>query len=163
MVEVSYYSHFTNWDSKRSVIFLKLQSFKWLYGNVFAKISLNSNLKRYMHANIHSSAIYNSQDMEATQGPMDRQMDKDGGIYVWGASLVAQMVKNLPAMQETQVQSLDQEDPLEKGMATSPGFLPGESHGLRKLAGYSPWSHNESDMTEWLTNMYGGILFSHEN
>ena len=33
------------------------------------------------------------------------------------ASLVAQMVKNLPAMQETQVQSLGQEDPLEKGMA----------------------------------------------
>ena len=34
------------------------------------------------------------------------------------ASLVAQMVKNLPAMQETRVQSLDQEDPLEKEMAT---------------------------------------------
>ena len=34
------------------------------------------------------------------------------------ASLVAQRVKNLPAMQETQVQSLGQEDPLEKGMAT---------------------------------------------
>ena len=34
------------------------------------------------------------------------------------ASLVAQMVKNLPARQETKVQSLDQEDPLEKGMAT---------------------------------------------
>ena len=34
------------------------------------------------------------------------------------ASLVAQMVKNLPAVQETQVRSLDQEDPLEKGMAT---------------------------------------------
>ena len=34
------------------------------------------------------------------------------------ASLVAQMVKNLPAMQETQVQSLGQEDPLEKRMAT---------------------------------------------
>ena len=34
-----------------------------------------------------------------------------------GASLVAQMVKNLPAMQETGVQSLGQEDPLEKGMA----------------------------------------------
>ena len=33
-------------------------------------------------------------------------------------SLVAQMVKNLPAIQETQVQSLGQEDPLEKGMAT---------------------------------------------
>ena len=35
-----------------------------------------------------------------------------------GASLVAQMVKNLPTMWETQVQSLGQEDPLEKGMAT---------------------------------------------
>ena len=49
--------------------------------------------------------------------------------YVWGASLGAQMVKNLPAMQETWVQSLDWEDPLEKGMATPPVFLPGESHG----------------------------------
>ena len=35
-----------------------------------------------------------------------------------GASLVAQMVKNLPAMRETQVRSLGREDPLEKGMAT---------------------------------------------
>ena len=34
------------------------------------------------------------------------------------ASLVAQMLKNLPAIQETQVQSLGQEDPLEEGMAT---------------------------------------------
>ena len=39
------------------------------------------------------------------------------------ASLVAQMVKNLPAMQETWVQSLDQEDPLEKGMATHSSIL----------------------------------------
>ena len=39
------------------------------------------------------------------------------------ASLVAQMVKNLPAMQETQVQSLGQEDPLEKGMATHSSIL----------------------------------------
>ena len=40
-----------------------------------------------------------------------------------GASLVAQMVKNLPAMWETQVQSLGWEDPLEKGMATHASFL----------------------------------------
>ena len=39
------------------------------------------------------------------------------------ASPVAQMVKNLPAMQETQVQSLGQKDPLEKGMATHSSFL----------------------------------------
>ena len=39
------------------------------------------------------------------------------------ASLVAQMVKNLPAMQETWVQCLGQEDPLEKGMATHSSIL----------------------------------------
>ena len=39
------------------------------------------------------------------------------------ASLVAQMVKNLPAMQETQLQSLGQEDVLEKGMATHSSIL----------------------------------------
>ena len=39
------------------------------------------------------------------------------------ASLVAQTVKNLPAMQETWVQSLGQEDPLEKGMATHSSIL----------------------------------------
>ena len=40
-----------------------------------------------------------------------------------GASLVAQLVKNLPAMQETQVQSLGHEDPLEKGMVTHSSIL----------------------------------------
>ena len=57
------------------------------------------------------------------------------------------MVKNLPTMQETWVQSLGQEDPLEKDMATHTGFLPGELHGLKSLVGYSPWSHKELDMT----------------
>ena len=40
-----------------------------------------------------------------------------------GASLVAQMVKNLPTMQETQVQCLDWEEPLEKGMAPHSSIL----------------------------------------
>ena len=51
---------------------------------------------------------------------------------VW-ASLVAQMVKNLPAMQETWVQSQGQEDPLEKGWLPTPIFLSEESHGQRSL------------------------------
>ena len=54
-------------------------------------------------------------------------------------------------MWEIQVQSLSQEDPLEKETATHWVFLPGESHGWRSLTGYSPWSHKELDMTEWLT------------
>ena len=44
-------------------------------------------------------------------------------ISVGWASLVAQTVKNLPAMQETQVQSLGQKDTLEKGMATHSSIL----------------------------------------
>ena len=51
-----------------------------------------------------------------------------------GASLVAQTVKHLPAMWETWVPFLGQEDPLEKEMA----LLPGKSHGRRSLIGYSP-------------------------
>ena len=43
-------------------------------------------------------------------------------MKLW-ASLVAQMVKNLPAMSETRVLSLGQEDPLEKGMATHSSIL----------------------------------------
>ena len=42
---------------------------------------------------------------------------------MWQASLVAQMVNNLPTVQETWVQSLGQEDPLEKGMATHSSIL----------------------------------------
>ena len=57
------------------------------------------------------------------------------------ASLVAQMVENLPAMQETQVSLLGQEDPLEKKWQPIPVFLPGEFHGQWSLAGCSPWSH----------------------
>ena len=57
-------------------------------------------------------------------------------------------VKNLPVMQEMQVQSLGQEDPLEEGMATIPVFLPGESRGQRSLVGCCPWGHTESDTTE---------------
>ena len=45
------------------------------------------------------------------------------GYYLGGAFLVAQMVKHLPTMQETQVQSLGQEDPLEKEMATHSSTL----------------------------------------
>ena len=58
------------------------------------------------------------------------------------------VVKSLPTMWETQVQSLDRDDLLEKGMATHSSFLPRESHGQRSLVGYRPWGHKELDMTE---------------
>ena len=62
------------------------------------------------------------------------------------ASPVAQLVKNPLAMRETWVQSLDWEDPLEKGKATDSIFWPGEFHGL-----YSPWGSKESDTDERLS------------
>ena len=65
------------------------------------------------------------------------------------ASLVAQTVKNLPAMQDTQVQSLGQEDPLEKGMATHSSILSRRIPWTEEPS--SPCSHKELHMTEQLT------------
>ena len=63
----------------------------------------------------------------------------------WLTSLVAQTVKRLPTMQETRVQSLGQEDLLEKEMAIHSSTL---AWKIRWMAGYSPWGRKESDMTE---------------
>ena len=67
--------------------------------------------------------------------------------YLW-VSLVAQLVKNPPAMWETWVQSLGWEKaPGEgKGYLPTPVFWPGEFHGL-----HSPWGHKELDTTEQLS------------
>ena len=45
------------------------------------------------------------------------------GLFVYWASLIAQLIKNLPAMQETPIQFLGQKDPLEKGWLSTPVFL----------------------------------------
>ena len=68
-------------------------------------------------------------------------------MAIYRASLVAQMVTNLSAVQETWVRFLGWEDPLEKAMAT-PVFFPGEFYRQRSLMGYSPWGHKESGLTE---------------
>ena len=51
------------------------------------------------------------------------------------------MIKNLLAMQETQVLSPGWEDPLQEEMAPTPVLLAGKSPGQRILLGYSPWGH----------------------
>ena len=65
-------------------------------------------------------------------------------------SLVAQMVKHLPTMWETQVQSLGQEDLLEKEMATHSSILAWKIPWMEEPVGYSPWGCKESDTTEQL-------------
>ena len=66
------------------------------------------------------------------------------------SSLVAQTVKkNLPAMQETSVRSLGQEDPLEKEMATHSSILAWEIPWIEERGGlYSPWGYKQLDKTE---------------
>ena len=58
-------------------------------------------------------------------------------VYLQRASMVVQMVKNLPVVQETRVQSLGREDPVGRECIPTPVFLPEKSHGQRSLVGYS--------------------------
>ena len=77
-------------------------------------------------------------------------------IYIFCASLVAQTVKNLPTMRETQI-SLDPwvgKIPWRREWLHTPVFLPGESHRHRSLAGHSPWGRKESDTTEQLSLLF---------
>jgi len=72
------------------------------------------------------------------------------------AFLVAQMVKNLPAMQETWVWSpgweIQGSSPQRREWIPTPVFFPGEFHAQRSLEGYCPWGRKELDMNEWLTH-----------
>ena len=67
--------------------------------------------------------------------------------YSW-VTLVAQLIKNLPAIQETLVCSLGRKDPLEKKTATHSSTLAWRIPWTESLAGYSPWGRKGSDMTE---------------
>ena len=67
---------------------------------------------------------------------------------ILGTSLVAQTVKNLPAMQETWVDHWVRKIPWRSEWQLISGFLPGESHGQRSLMGYSPWGCTELDLTQ---------------
>ena len=69
---------------------------------------------------MESPSVVRNQILSVKHGP-DPAFSRDSPLN--GASLVAQSVKNLPAVQETQVRSLGWEDPLEKEMATHPSIL----------------------------------------
>ena len=75
-----------------------------------------------------------------------------GRGHLWPLTLVAQMVKNLPAVQETRVQSLDGEDPPEKGMATHSRILAWRIPWTEEPGGLQSRGHKKWDTTEWLTH-----------
>ena len=66
-------------------------------------------------------------------------------------SLVAQMVKNLPAMWRPRFDPWVGKISWKRAWQPTPLFLPREFHGQRSLVGYSPWGHNKWDTTKWLT------------
>ena len=66
-------------------------------------------------------------------------------------------VKNLPALQETRVGSLNREDPLEKEMASHSSILVWRIPWTEE-PGYSPWGRKESDTTERLSNTHNNIF-----
>ena len=73
------------------------------------------------------------------------------------AILISQCLKNLPAIQEIQemwIQSLRHKDPLDGEMATAPVFLTEKSHEQRRLVGYGPKGHKESDTIEQLNTWH---------
>ena len=65
-------------------------------------------------------------------------------FYSQGASLVAQTVKSLPAVRETQVRSLGWEDPLEKEMATPSSILAWKIPWMEEFGRLRPWGRKES-------------------
>ena len=69
----------------------------------------------------------------------------------FGASLVAQTVKNLSSVQETRFDPWVGKIPSGREWQPTPVFLPGEFHGQRSLAGYGSWGCKELDTTERLS------------
>ena len=73
------------------------------------------------------------------------------------ASLVAQVVKSLPAVQDLQVQSLGWEGPLEEKMATNSSILAWEIPRTEEPSGYHSRGHKESDTTEVTEHVHAYI------
>ena len=82
---------------------------------------------------------------------------RDWNELNWEGFPGGSVVKNLPAVQQTQIQSLGQEDPLEKEMATYSSILAWKITWTEEAGGLqsnSPWSHKELDTTERLSTMH---------
>ena len=71
---------------------------------------------------------------------------------------MAQMVKNLPAMQETGFDPWVGKIPWRRAWQPIPVFLTREIPWTRSLVGSSPWGHKESDMTERLTHTHTRVI-----
>ena len=96
----------------------------------------------------------NCEDEWRALSQLDKLLDK---LY-YGASLVAQLVKNLPAMQEIQVWLLGWEDSLEKGMATHSSILAWRIPWTEKSGGLQSVGSQESNTTKRLNHQQSCVI-----
>ena len=117
----------------------------WLQKGIRELWGFNRNIVGFPDSSVGKESACNAGDPGSIPG-LGRSAGEGIGHphqYSW-ASLVAQLVKNVPSTWETWVWSLGWEEPLEKVQLPTPVFWPEEFHGLYSLCG-----HKESDMTEW--------------
>ena len=112
------------------------------------------NMAHFFHHTVYYSLgniFANSQEFLLT---IHFQITQDFSRFWKLASLVAQMVKHLPAMcGRPRFDSWVGKTPWRRKWQSTPALLLGKSHGWRSLIGYSPWGHKESDTTEWLHSL----------
>ena len=99
----------------------------------------------WFHYSLHDSAYLKTIYINRASGYMPNSL--------------AKMVKDLLAMQKTQVHPWVQRTPWRREWQSTPVFLPGEFHGQRSLAGDSPWGHKESETTEWQRYTWGSEIW----
>ena len=133
-----------------------------VYGSKFQWRKLSYNSGCYQHKNgkwVYAGVVKSLREHNIREAGQEWSLDTrltGRGRTPWleGVSLVAQMVKKLPEMQDTWVWSLGQEKKWQPTLV----FLPRKFHGWRSLVGYSPvgygpWGCKELDTTEQLTQL----------
>ena len=110
----------------------------------------NTN-KRYPFHHRGWNAKVGGQEILGVTGKFGLEIQNEAGQRLTGASLVAQMAKHLPAVQETWVWSLGWEDPLERGKATHSSITAWRIPWQKSLMGYSPWGDKSQTWLMQLT------------
>ena len=120
---------------------LQHQSFQWIFRLISLRLTgLISFLSKGLSRVFSSTTFWRPSVLQCSAFSVVQ-------LSLLWASLVAQLIKNLPAVKETWVLSLGGKDPLEKGKAAYSSFLAWRIPWTVD----SPWARKESDMTEWLS------------
>jgi len=116
-----------------------------------------------MHLHINCSTIYNRQTWEQPKCPStDKWIKKMWCTHICWASLVAQIVKCLPAKRETWVWSLGREDPLEKAMATHSSTLAWKILWMEKPGGLQSMG-SQRVRHDWATSLHFTYTHTHSH